>query len=61
MKVKKPTQEAYQNELNIESVERSFILSARWVSQINDFKSMWFQTDLLSFLFKIFIACFALT
>ncbi|NWI70972.1 FGD6 protein, partial [Todus mexicanus] len=32
MKVKKPTQEAYQNELNIESVERSFILSARQVS-----------------------------
>uniref|UniRef100_A0A8D2MUS2 FYVE, RhoGEF and PH domain containing 6 n=1 Tax=Zonotrichia albicollis TaxID=44394 RepID=A0A8D2MUS2_ZONAL len=28
LKVKKPTQEAYQNELNIESVERSFILSA---------------------------------
>uniref|UniRef100_A0A8C0JAL3 FYVE, RhoGEF and PH domain containing 6 n=1 Tax=Chelonoidis abingdonii TaxID=106734 RepID=A0A8C0JAL3_CHEAB len=28
MKVRKPTQEAYQNELNIESVERSFILSA---------------------------------
>ncbi|NXU51405.1 FGD6 protein, partial [Turnix velox] len=28
MKVKKPNQEAYQNELNIESVERSFILSA---------------------------------
>nr|KAF6373645.1 FYVE, RhoGEF and PH domain containing 6 [Pipistrellus kuhlii] len=28
MKVKKPTQEAYQNELQIESVERSFILSA---------------------------------
>ncbi|XP_066561094.1 FYVE, RhoGEF and PH domain-containing protein 6 isoform X2 [Amia ocellicauda] len=28
MKVSKPTQEAYQNELNIESVERSFILSA---------------------------------
>ncbi|XP_052523323.1 FYVE, RhoGEF and PH domain-containing protein 6 [Tympanuchus pallidicinctus] len=28
MKVKKPSQEAYQNELNIESVERSFILSA---------------------------------
>ncbi|KAL0611239.1 FYVE, RhoGEF and PH domain-containing protein 6 [Plecturocebus cupreus] len=26
----KPTQEAYQNELKIESVERSFILSARW-------------------------------
>lgn len=25
----KPSQEAYQNELNIESVERSFILSAR--------------------------------
>ncbi|XP_062989827.1 FYVE, RhoGEF and PH domain-containing protein 6 [Elgaria multicarinata webbii] len=28
MKVRKPTHEAYQNELNIESVERSFILSA---------------------------------
>uniref|UniRef100_A0A8C4X721 FYVE, RhoGEF and PH domain containing 6 n=1 Tax=Erpetoichthys calabaricus TaxID=27687 RepID=A0A8C4X721_ERPCA len=28
MKVSKPTQEAYQNEINIESVERSFILSA---------------------------------
>ncbi|XP_044311464.1 FYVE, RhoGEF and PH domain-containing protein 6 isoform X1 [Varanus komodoensis] len=28
MKVRKPTYEAYQNELNIESVERSFILSA---------------------------------
>ncbi|XP_034542309.1 FYVE, RhoGEF and PH domain-containing protein 6-like [Notolabrus celidotus] len=28
MKVSKPNQEAYQNELNIESVERSFILSA---------------------------------
>ncbi|XP_016077257.1 PREDICTED: FYVE, RhoGEF and PH domain-containing protein 6 isoform X2 [Miniopterus natalensis] len=28
MKVKKPTQEGYQNELKIESVERSFILSA---------------------------------
>ena len=27
--VRKPTQEAYQNELKIESVERSFILSAR--------------------------------
>uniref|UniRef100_A0A671S654 FYVE, RhoGEF and PH domain-containing protein 6-like n=1 Tax=Sinocyclocheilus anshuiensis TaxID=1608454 RepID=A0A671S654_9TELE len=27
MKVSKPSQEAYQNELNIESVERSFILS----------------------------------
>lgn len=27
--VSKPSQEAYQNELNIESVERSFILSAR--------------------------------
>lgn len=27
--VSKPTQEGYQNELNIESVERSFILSAR--------------------------------
>lgn len=29
--VSKPSQEAYQNELNIESVERSFILSARSV------------------------------
>lgn len=29
MQVSKPSQEAYQNELNIESVERSFILSAR--------------------------------
>uniref|UniRef100_A0A8C6LH36 FYVE, RhoGEF and PH domain containing 6 n=1 Tax=Nothobranchius furzeri TaxID=105023 RepID=A0A8C6LH36_NOTFU len=28
MKVRNPSQEAYQNELNIESVERSFILSA---------------------------------
>uniref|UniRef100_A0A3B3V298 FYVE, RhoGEF and PH domain containing 6 n=1 Tax=Poecilia latipinna TaxID=48699 RepID=A0A3B3V298_9TELE len=28
MKVSKPSQEAYQNELNIESIERSFILSA---------------------------------
>ncbi|XP_056138431.1 FYVE, RhoGEF and PH domain-containing protein 6-like [Lampris incognitus] len=28
MRVSKPNQEAYQNELNIESVERSFILSA---------------------------------
>ncbi|CAM4735226.1 unnamed protein product [Leuciscus chuanchicus] len=28
MKVSKPSQEGYQNELNIESVERSFILSA---------------------------------
>ncbi|XP_032154113.1 FYVE, RhoGEF and PH domain-containing protein 6 [Sapajus apella] len=28
LKVRKPTQEAYQNELKIESVERSFILSA---------------------------------
>ncbi len=27
--VSKPSQEAYQNELNIESVERSFILSAK--------------------------------
>lgn len=29
LQVSKPSQEAYQNELNIESVERSFILSAR--------------------------------
>lgn len=28
VQVSKPSQEAYQNELNIESVERSFILSA---------------------------------
>ncbi|XP_077449543.1 FYVE, RhoGEF and PH domain-containing protein 6 isoform X2 [Stigmatopora argus] len=41
MKVSKPSQEAYQNELNIESVERSFILSAssaterdRWLEAI---------------------------
>lgn len=32
MQVSKPSQEAYQNELNIESVERSFTLSARWRS-----------------------------
>lgn len=31
LQVSKPSQEAYQNELNIESVERSFILSARSV------------------------------
>ena len=30
LQVSKPSQEAYQNELNIESVERSFILSARY-------------------------------
>lgn len=33
MKVRKPTQEAYQNELNIESVQRSFILSASSASE----------------------------
>ncbi|XP_055973909.1 FYVE, RhoGEF and PH domain-containing protein 6 isoform X1 [Sorex fumeus] len=33
MKVRKPTQEAYQNELKIESVERSFILSASSASE----------------------------
>ncbi|CAL9682774.1 unnamed protein product [Knipowitschia caucasica] len=33
MKVSKPSQEAYQNELNIESVERSFILSANSASE----------------------------
>ncbi|KAM8890992.1 FYVE, RhoGEF and PH domain-containing protein 6 isoform 2-T2 [Spinachia spinachia] len=33
MKVSKPSQEAYQNELNIESVERSFILSAGSASE----------------------------
>lgn len=32
VQVSKPSQEAYQNELNIESVERSFTLSARWQS-----------------------------
>ncbi|KAM4677911.1 FYVE, RhoGEF and PH domain-containing protein 6 [Discoglossus pictus] len=36
MKVKKPTQEAYQNELNIESVERSFILSASSATERDD-------------------------
>ncbi|KAG8439600.1 hypothetical protein GDO86_005691 [Hymenochirus boettgeri] len=36
MKVKKPNQEAYQNELNIESVERSFILSASSASERDD-------------------------
>lgn len=33
MKVSKPNQEAYQNELTIESVERSFILSASSASE----------------------------
>lgn len=33
--VRKPTQEAYQNELKIESVERSFILSARYILQLH--------------------------
>ncbi|XP_004844989.1 FYVE, RhoGEF and PH domain-containing protein 6 isoform X2 [Heterocephalus glaber] len=33
MKVRKPCQEAYQNELKIESVERSFILSASSASE----------------------------
>lgn len=36
MKVSKPPQEAYQNELNIESVERSFILSASSASERDD-------------------------
>ncbi|KAM8973268.1 FYVE, RhoGEF and PH domain-containing protein 6 isoform 2-T2 [Pelodytes ibericus] len=36
MKVRKPTQEAYQNELNIESVERSFILSASSAMERDD-------------------------
>ncbi|KAM9311669.1 FYVE, RhoGEF and PH domain-containing protein 6 [Gastrophryne carolinensis] len=36
MKVRKPTQEAYQNELNIESVERSFILSASSAAERDD-------------------------
>ncbi|XP_075065514.1 FYVE, RhoGEF and PH domain-containing protein 6 isoform X2 [Mixophyes fleayi] len=36
MKVRKPTQEAYQNELNIESVERSFILSASSAPERDD-------------------------
>ncbi|XP_053572866.1 FYVE, RhoGEF and PH domain-containing protein 6 [Bombina bombina] len=36
MKVNKPTQEAYQNELNIESVERSFILSASSATERDD-------------------------
>uniref|UniRef100_A0A3P9MC86 FYVE, RhoGEF and PH domain-containing protein 6 n=1 Tax=Oryzias latipes TaxID=8090 RepID=A0A3P9MC86_ORYLA len=36
MKVSKPNQEAYQNELNIESVERSFILSASSATERDD-------------------------
>lgn len=36
MKVRKPTQEAYQNELKIESVERSFILSASSAAERDD-------------------------
>ncbi|KAM3925101.1 FYVE, RhoGEF and PH domain-containing protein 6 [Leptodactylus fuscus] len=36
MKVRKPTQEAYQNELNIESVARSFILSASSATERDD-------------------------
>uniref|UniRef100_A0A8C2MUP5 FYVE, RhoGEF and PH domain-containing protein 6 n=1 Tax=Cricetulus griseus TaxID=10029 RepID=A0A8C2MUP5_CRIGR len=36
MKVRKPTQEAYQNELKIESVERSFILSASSATERDD-------------------------
>ncbi|XP_068132896.1 FYVE, RhoGEF and PH domain-containing protein 6 [Hyperolius riggenbachi] len=36
MTVRKPTQEAYQNELNIESVERSFILSASSATERDD-------------------------
>ncbi|KAI1882284.1 hypothetical protein AGOR_G00249090 [Albula goreensis] len=36
MKVSKPSQEAYQNELNIESVERSFILSASSATERDD-------------------------
>ncbi|XP_055483738.1 FYVE, RhoGEF and PH domain-containing protein 6 [Psammomys obesus] len=36
MKVRKPSQEAYQNELNIESVERSFILSASSATERDD-------------------------
>ncbi|XP_034259108.1 LOW QUALITY PROTEIN: FYVE, RhoGEF and PH domain-containing protein 6 [Pantherophis guttatus] len=40
MKVKKPTHEAYQNELNIESVERSFILSANSATERDE----WLET-----------------
>ncbi|KAL2093554.1 hypothetical protein ACEWY4_010866 [Coilia grayii] len=36
MKVTRPSQEGYQNELNIESVERSFILSASSESERDD-------------------------
>ncbi|KAJ3596659.1 hypothetical protein NHX12_003063 [Muraenolepis orangiensis] len=36
MKVSKPTHEAHQNELNIESVERSFILSASSATERDD-------------------------
>lgn len=41
--VSKPSQEGYQNELNIESVKRSFILSARWES-LKSFKSCGLMT-----------------
>ncbi|XP_037622851.1 FYVE, RhoGEF and PH domain-containing protein 6-like [Sebastes umbrosus] len=40
MKVSKPSQEAYQNELNIESVERSFILSASSATERDE----WLET-----------------
>ncbi|KAL7982536.1 hypothetical protein Chor_010134 [Crotalus horridus] len=40
MKVKKPIHEAYQNELNIESVERSFILSANSATERDE----WLET-----------------
>ncbi|XP_059916231.1 FYVE, RhoGEF and PH domain-containing protein 6-like isoform X3 [Gadus macrocephalus] len=40
MKVSKPMHEAHQNELNIESVERSFILSASSAAERDD----WLQT-----------------
>lgn len=41
--VSKPSQEAYQNELNIESIERSFILSARSALPVCDaiFNTVW--------------------
>nr|XP_046183839.1 FYVE, RhoGEF and PH domain-containing protein 6-like [Oncorhynchus gorbuscha] len=39
MKVSKPSQEAYQNELNIESVERSFILSASSATERDEWQA----------------------
>lgn len=59
VQVSKPSQEAYQNELNIESVERSFILSARSATDTEFLYKMssniwigvdWLQLNLTRFL-----------